>query len=150
VPPEGPGRDFWRLGNHLFEKSEFENAARAYGQAIQLEPDEADYRFNRALCSLMLREYDGALEDLQWAMGVQPRRADIRFLLGEVRSAKGETALARNDYQAALRLATRLTLGVERASPKRSCVGRPPRLRDVNGGAWSGGVLSSPLASRAR
>lgn len=92
----------WRKGNELFEKGEFEGAIACYDRALNANPDYSDARYNRGLAHHLLGHNHLALADLHWAMELGPTKADVWFLLGEIRAVLGEKSLAIENYRRAL------------------------------------------------
>ena len=72
---------FKELGNAKYKVGKYQEAADAYGKAIEAEPKEATYYGNRAAALLMLKKYDEALEDCRLAIELDPS-----FVKGYVRS----------------------------------------------------------------
>ena len=72
---------FKELGNAKYKVGKYQEAADAYGKAIEAEPKEATYYGNRASALLMLKKYDEALEDCRLAIELDPS-----FVKGYVRS----------------------------------------------------------------
>ncbi|MEM0129447.1 MAG: AAA family ATPase [Thermoplasmata archaeon] len=104
-----PGHDEWKQGNKHMEQGAYEKAIASYTAALAKNPTYGDARFNRGLAYYLVHRYMHALEDLHWAMELEPKRADIRLLLGKVRVELGENALAIQNYREALALDPNLT-----------------------------------------
>jgi DnaJ family protein C protein 7 len=68
-------------GNAKYKAGKYEEAADAYGKAIEAEPNEATYYGNRAAALLMLKKYDEAHDDCKKAIELDPS-----FVKGYVRS----------------------------------------------------------------
>ncbi len=97
-----PGREDYREGNRLFEAGLMDEAVAAYDRAVTADANNASYRYNRSLGRMLQDRLNHALEDAHVALELEPQSADIRFLLGEIRSRMGERALALANFKEAL------------------------------------------------
>lgn len=72
----------YNQGNYFYNQKEYEKALVAWGEAVRLEPGNANYQngLGRALYSL--ERYEKALAPLQEAVRLQPRRVGYRLWLG--------------------------------------------------------------------
>jgi len=62
---ESPTQRLHLRGNALYNKGDFEGAIECYSQALILDPNLHDTRFNRALAYTQIHRYDKALRDLE-------------------------------------------------------------------------------------
>ena len=77
---------FKELGNSKYKAGKYQEAADAYGKAIEAEPKEATYDGNRAAALLMLKKYDEALEDCRQAIDLDPKmvKGYVRFRIPDL------------------------------------------------------------------
>ncbi|XP_024520346.1 TPR repeat-containing thioredoxin TTL1-like [Selaginella moellendorffii] len=59
-------------GNDLFKAGKFLEASTAYGEGLELDPENAILYCNRAACRSKLRLWEKAIEDCNAALNVQP------------------------------------------------------------------------------
>ncbi len=97
-----PGRADYLAGNAHFTAGRIEEAIASYDRAVAADPNNATYRYNRGLALMVRTHYQQAIEDLHVALELEPDKADVRFLLGEIRARLGEKALALANYQESL------------------------------------------------
>ena len=95
-------------GNALFAKKRFRDAAKSYGEAIDLDPYDHSLYSNRALCFLELGAFEKARLDAEECTKLRPD-----FLKGHLRLARALRLLG--DCEEALK-ACRAGLEVERNS----------------------------------
>jgi len=90
------GRIFAALGK-------LDEAIAEYGRSIEVKPAAGTYR-NRSLSRKAKGDRDGALDDLERAIRVDPRSADAHNDRGVIREQKGEADGALQDYSRAIEL----------------------------------------------
>jgi cytochrome c-type biogenesis protein CcmH/NrfG len=71
-----------RLGQLLYERGDYENAAVLYERAVQIEPHNPDLLLQLAASQLRLTRINAARDTLRQAGSLAPDRADIHLLLG--------------------------------------------------------------------
>jgi hypothetical protein len=81
-------------GNRLFKQRDITGALKHYSRAIKLQPSNAAFYGNRAMCSLQLKNYEGVVRDTTRALELDPeytkayyRRALARKGLGQYEAA---------------------------------------------------------------
>ena len=99
-----PGEEDWEAGNRSYLVDNFDKALEAYDRAVLADADNPDYRFNRGVALMRLRQFHKALDDFHSTMEIEPRNPQVRYMLGEVRSEMGERELAILNFQTALGL----------------------------------------------
>ncbi len=72
------------LAQQTFESGSFGQAARWYGAALRLRPDNADLAFNQALALLRAGQPDDALHAADAALSRWPTRSDVLRLKGSI------------------------------------------------------------------
>ncbi len=102
VPPEA--KENWRKGNALFEESKYEEALKAFTDALTLDGKYADAYFNRALTYRILNNLAAAKGDLQVVMELQPQSADAPLLMGDIAEGNEDLIGARFWFEKALAL----------------------------------------------
>lgn len=132
-------RDIWRIYNgDGFDVVEFFNragraAARgedhlaeiAYGGVIQQAPNFAEGWHQRGRQRYRLGDIDGAIADLKFALGLEPRHFDALAALGQCYLAQAEPEQALAAFEAALELHPYLPIAAERADDLRRALGDP-------------------------
>jgi DnaJ family protein C protein 7 len=83
-------------GNAKYKAGKYQEAADAYGKAIEAEPSEATYYGNRAAALLMLKKYDEAHNDCKQAIELDPSfvKAYVRFVFAANSSSYKDVAPA--------------------------------------------------------
>jgi SpoVK/Ycf46/Vps4 family AAA+-type ATPase len=102
VTPET--KELWRKGNALFEESKYEDALKAFTDAIAMDAKYADAYFNRALTYRILNDFASAKKDLQVVMELQPKSADAPLLMGDIAEGNEDLIGARFWFEKALSL----------------------------------------------
>jgi predicted AlkP superfamily phosphohydrolase/phosphomutase/Tfp pilus assembly protein PilF len=87
----------------LFEEGRYEEAAEAYRKMVEGNPGDGSLRTSLAGALGALGRYDEALEQLEAAIAAQPLNPEAYHNRAVIRERKGETDLAVQDYQTALR-----------------------------------------------
>jgi cytochrome c-type biogenesis protein CcmH/NrfG len=72
------------LGNFYFDAGEPQKAIDMYGQALRIDPANADVRTDMAIMYRSLKDYDRAVKELREAASHDPKHANSRFNLGIV------------------------------------------------------------------
>jgi len=86
-------------GLQLFQGGDFLGALNAFQRAVQISPDNPDYRNNYGLAMLRLGLVDEAEEEFGRAIQLAPGRPEFYFNLGRAHLAAGDTAAAISAYQ---------------------------------------------------
>jgi Ca-activated chloride channel family protein len=60
---KGDTRNLYNLGNAMAKQGEFESALDAYEQVLEMEPDNADAKYNRDLTAEMLQEQEAQQQE---------------------------------------------------------------------------------------
>jgi cytochrome c-type biogenesis protein CcmH/NrfG len=86
MPKEDPGnlKGLIALGNQYFDANEPQKAIDMYGQALRIDPVNADVRTDMAIMYRALKDYDRAVKELREAASYDPKHANSRFNLGIV------------------------------------------------------------------
>ncbi|KRY71023.1 Mitochondrial chaperone BCS1 [Trichinella pseudospiralis] len=77
---------FWQTAKELaamFVAHLYEDAIRCYNRAIVLDPDNATYFTNRALCHLNLKRFENAAQDCRKALEMDRASVKASFFLGK-------------------------------------------------------------------
>jgi len=95
------------LGYALNFAGRFEEAEQVLSHCLEHKPSQASHeassRFERAVARSELKNYDGALEDVQRAIELLPHSSKSLYLRAKVRLLRGERAEARTDAIEVLR-----------------------------------------------
>jgi hypothetical protein len=98
-----------KRGNRLFAKEDYKGAESAYSEAIELEPSEAGFWANRALARIRLKNWDGATEDCNTVLSLDPNNAKAYARLGRCLFEQGHVLDADESYKKAAALDPHLT-----------------------------------------
>jgi tetratricopeptide (TPR) repeat protein/predicted aspartyl protease len=90
-----------RRGDALAARLDFVPALADLTRACELAPDNAEYRFRRALILLRTGRHPMAMADLERALTLKPDYADALMLRAYLRLRGGDKAAARADLDAA-------------------------------------------------
>jgi lipoprotein NlpI len=107
--PPTPSRDAflavlaWRRGNGFHKRDAKDLALKDYDAAIELRPDNEQFRASRAQVYYELAQYDTAIADYDEAIRVNPGYTGALFGRGNAYYAKGDDDRAMADYDEALR-----------------------------------------------
>lgn len=96
------------LGNLLVLARDYDGAAAAYGRALEIDPDNANTVFNRALLLEKQGERRSALKDLKRVVELDPRHAWAHYEIGKIYQAWHLDPLAERAYANAFRIEPRL------------------------------------------
>lgn len=95
------------LGYVLNSVGRFEEAEKVLSRGIENKPDlpshEASFRHERAVARAELKNYDGALEDIQKAIELIPHSIKSTYLRARIRLLRDERAEARADASEVLK-----------------------------------------------
>jgi hypothetical protein len=86
-------------GVQMLNRGDLVPALAAFQRAVQLAPDNPDYRYNYALTYLRLRLYDEAEEEFQRVLQLDPNRPAAYYNLAQAQVALGDTTAAINSLQ---------------------------------------------------
>ncbi len=104
LPPEREIELRQRLAQTLIENGEIAEATKDLNRAIELDPTNADFRFNLALALFKEGKAADALAAAQKCKELRDS-ADVESLLGDIQEALGDNLAAVRSYQAAVALA---------------------------------------------
>jgi tetratricopeptide (TPR) repeat protein len=79
-----PGEKDFRQGNEWFAQGMYDEASKAYRQAIEKEPDEPVYYNNLGISLTKLQKYDEAIEAYKHMLEVQPASYTANKSIGEL------------------------------------------------------------------
>ena len=77
-------------------------AAQAFGQAIGIKGNNADYYYGRCVSYSWLGNFKSAISDCEAAVRLRPRDADMLGVLGRLYEDSGQKAKAIETYKLAL------------------------------------------------
>jgi tetratricopeptide (TPR) repeat protein len=89
-PPNTSAADEYRMGEDLYQKSEFRGAEGAFSRAIKLDPEMAAAWFMRGRSREAQDDMDGALEDFSQAVTLNHKDAVSWFRAGRILLLDGE------------------------------------------------------------
>jgi serine/threonine protein kinase len=104
-------------GLRLFQSGEIVGALRQFQTAVELDPENPEYRYNFGVSLRRVGAPDEAAVELARAIQLSPRRAGAHYHLGLARLELGDSASARTSLQRAYELSTDAT---ERAAALRA------------------------------
>jgi len=81
---EAPGEKDFRMGNEWYSQGKYEEAAKAYQEAINKEPDEPVYYNNLGIVYSKLGRYEEAIEVYKKMLEIQPESYSANKNLGEL------------------------------------------------------------------
>jgi superkiller protein 3 len=91
-------------GNRLLEQGKAREAAEAYRQAVQLDPNNARWQYNLSLALAKLGDQEGQKAALQRALQIDPNVAATHNDLGLVYLSEGKMNEAEREFRAALEI----------------------------------------------
>ena len=91
-------------GNLLFSQKKYTEAIESYSAAIELQPRNAVFLSNRAICYLKLERFDDAEIDCTRALSADPRNTKAYFRRGTARVGLGKLEEAKFDFESVLDL----------------------------------------------
>ena len=106
-----------REGNRYFQMGDMQEARRQFETAVDLDPENPEYRYNLAVTLRRIRDPATAVRELERVIQLSPRRAGAHYHLGLARLELGDSALARESLARAVDLSTVTT---ERAAAMRA------------------------------
>jgi len=92
---------FYNQGIEYFTNKEYNSAIKSYDLAISLKPEFDKAYFNRGNTKFELKDYQGALSDLNTALNIS-QQSEYYFSRGQVRSILGHKGGAIEDYTSAI------------------------------------------------
>jgi WD40 repeat protein len=96
---------YFQLGLiHANVRQEFAAAEADFGRAIELEPDWAEARLNRARCRAQARAWSETVADADIVLASQPWNLDARVLRGRALARSGKQREALTDFNEAATL----------------------------------------------
>ncbi|CAN5798195.1 hypothetical protein BH23GEM6_BH23GEM6_02420 [soil metagenome] len=104
-------------GLRLFQMGDIVGAMREFQTAVELDPENPEYRYNFAVTLRRARAPEDAARQLQQVIQFSPRRAGAHYHLGLALLELGDTASARTSLSRAVELSTET---VERAAAQRA------------------------------
>jgi tetratricopeptide (TPR) repeat protein len=93
---------FYELGATYQVMDQHAKAADAFGKAIALKGNNADYHYGRCVSYSWLGNYKAAISDCETATRLRPRDADMLGVLGRLYEDSGQKAKAIETYKLAL------------------------------------------------
>ena len=110
---------------------QFKEAAEYFQRAVDADPKNVAARTDLASCLFYLGDADGALKQLQQALGYNPKDANTLFNLGMIRlQAKNDPAGAVTAWQQLLRLNPKLAGDKKAAVEKLIAQARQPKVSE--------------------
>lgn len=85
-----PDAQLCKQGNELIHKGNFSAAMVCYSKALDINPSNPTYFFNRALCETELKRWEGAIDDCQYALSFDETNVKVHVLLGKSLSEMGD------------------------------------------------------------
>ncbi len=91
-------------GEHLLEVRDFDEAIKAYDEAIRLDPNDADFFLGRGFGWFSKKDFDKAIVDYSEAICLDPEYAVAFWHRGRAWASKKRFGQAIKDYEEAIRL----------------------------------------------
>ena len=102
----------FQRGNVLMMLGQIEMAIKAYSQAIELNPHDADVYNNRGVAYESNKDFNLAIQDFNMAKQLKPDYAIVYYNLGVVYVKKGMLDIALQNYRYSGKIAARLRRGL--------------------------------------
>ena len=132
-------RDIWRIydgdsydvveflnrGGRAAARGEDHLAELSYGGVIRRAPNYVEGWLRRGLQRFRTGDLSGAIADLRFAVGLEPRHFDALTALGECYVALSEPEQALEAFEAALDIHPHLPAAAEQAAEIRRALGQP-------------------------
>lgn len=83
----GFAKELWREGNAFFEAGRLREAKRKFRDALKVDPQYHDARFNLALTCLISGDLESAFKNLMKVMNAQGERVDVKELYIKISNA---------------------------------------------------------------
>ena len=103
-----PSLELVKLGNHAFQRGDYNKAIEDYDEAIKLDPNYFEAYNNRGLAWAKLEEYNKAIDDFTKAIKLNPKLADAYYNRGIAWYELKEYNKAIADYGKAIKLNPKL------------------------------------------
>ncbi len=112
-----------KLGEECFDKGEYVNAITNYNQALQLNPNNTDLYYRRALAHYQLGDYEGAIADYSQAIQINLHDAKSYNKRGLALYQLGRFEEAIDDYTQAIRINPNVAVAYKNRAEARSHIG---------------------------
>lgn len=86
-------------GNRLFKQRDVTGALEHYSRAIELQPGNAAFYGNRAMCYLQLKDYEGVIRDTTRALELDPQYTKAYYRRALARKGLGQYEVALEDLK---------------------------------------------------
>ena len=93
-----------RLGDMLYARNDYPEAAEHYARAVALRPDYMQARYNLASSLVPLQKYDEAIVQLRWVVGHYANLPSAHYLLARTLKTTGSAGEAAEQYRRAIAL----------------------------------------------
>ncbi len=105
---------YYQLAEILYNRGEKERSSQLLSRAIELEPDNAEYRLQACKQALAARQHETAAAHLERALALDPQSSSGYYLKGRLLQAQGNIDEAKAAFEQSRRLADRKS---RRATP---------------------------------
>ncbi len=95
-------KELYKKAGALFEENKFDDAIRAYSDAIAEEPNYSSAYFNRALAYAILNKYEDATRDAEKVLDIEPDSYDAPYVMGIIAEYQNDFQGAKEWYEKAL------------------------------------------------
>ncbi len=96
---------YFHLADLLFNRAEYDRSATLAARAVQLSPDNAEFRLLAAKLAIQEEDWAKAEEHIQAALVSEPASSQAYFQLGRLRQAQGHPDEAEQAFEMSRRLA---------------------------------------------
>jgi tetratricopeptide (TPR) repeat protein len=111
VPRKSNAEELTSLGEAKAKRQDYQGAIANYNQALQINPNDPDAYFRRAIAFNLMENPQAALEDLNQVIRLSPKNTSAYLNRGSVRITLKDYEGAKADGDQAIRLAPTLSAG---------------------------------------
>ncbi len=104
IPQDQTGKAFYNLGLVYSDINEKEKALKSYLAAIEINPEDWNFRNNLGALYFSMQKYELAREQYQKVLALNPNNADVLSNLGVLYAEMGQFEKSLSYYDQALRL----------------------------------------------
>ena len=137
------------FGNTCFQKGKLDAAIEAYSEAICLDPQQAVFRTNRAMCYLKKEAWEKVASDCKAALALEPNSIKGHYLLGNALVEQASYEEGVHHLQQALHLCKERTVSYKDDIMRSMLKGRKRRWASGHAAAIARQERSETLAGLA-
>ncbi len=103
--------DFYTKAEEAYAEGNYESAIEFYTKAININSNNVDYYYSRAMSKKSIQDYYGALSDLESALQLSPKTPLYHNQKGTIKYALGDYANAMKDFNKAIEVDSSYAMG---------------------------------------